>query len=329
MKRPKSITAALADLSEAGTTVDRQEAVDTLRTALGAKSHAIVAQAAELAARLELGELARDLRDAFGRFCGDGMNSDKQCQAKTAVVRALHRLKSDETDVFVEGMGLYWPARPRDGGRDVAASLRTAAAHAYAELGPPAEVDPLVDLLADPVADVRLIAVRALAALGGPHNGSLLRLKVLLGDGDPNVIEECFAVLLDGEKDRYLPFVARYMEDENPRLCVAAALSLGRSRHAKALDLLTSRWRSVGDPEFKRDLLVAVALLRSEPAVTFLLSLLSESTDEAEDAIAALSHLQMLPHVRERVETAVSRSDDGQLRHAFRTYFRQVGSPST
>lgn len=322
MKRSQSITTALADLNKAGASVDRQEAVETLRTALGAKAHALVAQAAELSARLDLGVLLPDLRAAFARFNGDGLNSDKQCQAKTAIVQALHRLKSDETEVFVAGMGLYWPARPREGSRDPAAPLRIAAALAYAELGPPTEVEPLVDLLVDPVPDVRLTAVRALAALGGSHGGVVLRLKILCGDDDANVMEESFAGLLDCDKDRYLPFVARYMESEDPRLCVAAALSLGRSRHVKALDLLTSRWRCVGDTEFKRDLLIAIALLRSEPAITFLLSLLAEDSDTAQDALVALSHLQMLPQVRDRVDAAIDQTGKDQLRVHFRKYFR-------
>ena len=323
MARAKTITAALAELRSASDLADKPEAVRTLRSALSGQTQAIVAQAAELAARWELAALAPELCAAYEHFRGDAMSSDKHCRAKVAIVKALHQLKTHQTDVFVDGMSCYWPGRPWGDNHDEATPLRIASAVAYAELGNSTEVEPLVDLLLDPVSDVRLTAVRALAAVGGAQCGLVLRLKTLVGDANPNVMEECFAGLLDCDKDRYLPFVARYMESGDDGLRVSAALALGRSRHPRALDLLMSRWKRIGDPDFKRDLLIAVALLRSEEAIAALLSVLANEEGGAQDALIALSHLKMLPHVRERVEAAIVRTGDQQLRRAFDVKFKE------
>jgi HEAT repeat protein len=323
MKRPKSITTALAELSKASDAADKREALGTLRTGLESKSQALVVQAAELVARLELNELSADLRAAYDRFSGEGMSADKHCRAKTAIVQALHRLKSDAIAVFLEGMCCYWPERPWGQSRDEAVALRVASAIAYAEMGPQTELDPLVDLLMDPVSDVRMTAVRAIVALGGPRSCLLLRFKTLIGDDDANVIEECFAGLLDCDKERYLPFVAKYLDGGSSRVRVAAALSLGRTRDAKALDYLAARWRRGADRDFQRDLLISVALLRNEPAIAFLLALLDSDANTAHDALLALSHLQVVPQVRERVEAAVKRLGSESLREVFDRHFRQ------
>lgn len=129
------------------------------------------------------------------------MSADKHCRAKTTIVQALHQLRNDHTAVFVDGMRCYWPARPYTDNRDEAAALRIASAIAYAELGSPTELEPLIDLLVDPVSDVHLAAVRALVALGGPHGARVIRLKTVLGDDNPNVMEECFAGLLQAGRE--------------------------------------------------------------------------------------------------------------------------------
>jgi HEAT repeat protein len=321
MTRPRTTAAVLQELADSGEKADPAQAAETLRDALARGTNVVVAQAAELAARLALTRLAPELTAAFDRFCGERMRADKYCRAKVAVVKALRQLGCDDVRPYVFGMTCYWPSRPRPGGNDEAAELRIAAAEAFAELGPASEVEELAGLLADPVANVRLAAVHCVAALGGPSCGPLLRLKTLLGDDDPNVLEACFDELVARDKDRYLPVIASYLAVEHPRVRVSAALALGQSRRPAALELLSAVWRQAGDLEFKRTLLIAIGLLQIEPAIEFLLGRLDGSRVTALDALTALSYCRA-PRVREKVEAEVDKAGDPELRREFDAVFK-------
>ncbi|MBN9520982.1 HEAT repeat domain-containing protein [bacterium] len=318
MARSKSITTTLKELSEAGEQADRGKAVETLRGVLSGSSSPVVAEAAELAGRLGLTQLGADLQAAFQRFLGDGMRADKSCRAKVAIVKALHQLKSERTEPFVVGMTCYWPSRPRRNSRDVATDLRIAAAYAYAELGAASEVEELAGLLADPVDDVRLAAVQSIAALNGAHFGPLLRLKTLLGDENPSVMEACFDALIDRDKVRYLPLIAEHLEADDPRVQMAAAVALGRSRHPSAFDLLAGKWRRTADTDVKAQLLITIALLRSDRGIEFLLSLI-DNPHSAGDALAALKYCHT-QHVREQVKVAVDRTGDSNIIMMYKKY---------
>src|SRR5688500_5751495 len=73
MTRPKATAAALKQLSDEGDSANKDQATETLHTALSSGTSVVVAQAAELAGRVDLPRLARDLCAAFERFSGDGM----------------------------------------------------------------------------------------------------------------------------------------------------------------------------------------------------------------------------------------------------------------
>lgn len=321
MARSKATSVALKELVDAGDQADPVQATEVLRDVLSRGTSATVAEAAELAARLNLVRLASALAAAFERLCGSGMRSDRYCRGKVAVVNALRQLKCTDAKSYRDAMICYWPTRPRHGGHDEAADLRIAAAYAFAELGPSSEVEELAGLLADPVANVRLAAVRCVAALGGLLTGPLLRLKALLGDDDPNVLEACFDELLARDKEQYLPVIAYHLKGDSSRVRASAALALGQSRRPAALDILSSEWLSNGDPELKHSLLLAIGLLNIEPAVEFLLNLLDGGRANASDALAALSYCRA-PGVRERVQAEVEKVDDAHLSREFDRLFK-------
>ncbi|HEX8199209.1 MAG TPA: HEAT repeat domain-containing protein, partial [Isosphaeraceae bacterium] len=96
----------------------------------------------------------------------------------------------------------------------------------------------LVDALADPARDVRIASAAALGAIGTESAGLVLRLKVRLGDKEPDVVSECLGGLLAVDETANLPFVAEYLDPADPPGCEAAAMALGRSRLAGAFEPL-------------------------------------------------------------------------------------------
>jgi len=317
MKGPKGIKTLLDELGATLDRVDTKKAVPTLRNALAAKSAAIVAQGADLAGKLKATDLVGDLCTAFGSFMGAGLATDKHCLAKTAIVKALHQLQSHQPAVFLDGMTCYWPYQPRPGQRDEATPLRIAATIAYAELASRSELDLLVDRLVDPVSDVRQVAVRGLVALGGPTAAMVLRLKVLLGDENPSVMDECFSGLLNCDSGRYLPFVAGFMHAGDDRVRVGAAIALGESGHENAFDLLLACWTASKDQEFRRDLLVAMALLRKDRAWQCLVGLIASGGEDARAALDALATYRTDPQLRRQIEAALAQAGEPELQRVF------------
>lgn len=316
-----TIAIELAKLADNIHEVNRDQAAETLRAALARGTSAAVAQAATLVGRLELTQLDRELCAAFERFTGERMRADKHCLAKLEIVKALHKIGAERAAPYAMGMTCYWPSRPLRNSRDLAAELRIAAAQAYAELGSTFDIDDLASLLGDPVADVRLAAVSCVAALGSDLAGTLLRLKAQWGDDSPSVTGACFEELLARDKERHFPFVAGHLESPEERTRTHAALAIGQSRHPEGLDVLAAAWKRTFDRDFKRELLVSIALLRTDRALEFLLLQLEGPGEPAHDALEALSSCHM-PQVRLRVREVLDRIGDEELLEKFDTLFR-------
>src|SRR5690348_9113514 len=92
-------------------TEDHLEAISRLRQSPGApetctelrkyltnKSNLVVAKAAKLAAEFELHDLGPQLVEAFHRFMKDPVKTDKRCEAKTEIVRALEAWGAAEAE---------------------------------------------------------------------------------------------------------------------------------------------------------------------------------------------------------------------------------------
>ncbi len=77
---------------------------------------------------------------------------------------------------------------------------------------------------------------------------------------------------------------------EDAKTAEVAALALAESRLPEAFDILRSWWEQVKSLELRRTGLLAIAMLRYDDALEFLLSLVAEGKiSDAKDAIAALS----------------------------------------
>jgi len=290
------------------------------------KSNHVVAAAATTVEPLEVGALAPDLVEAFERLMRDPAKLDPGCKATTAIVQALVQLEDAAAKVFFAGIrhvqkeGSYGPPV------DTAAPLRGLCARGLARMGHPDALLECVTLLADPEIAARTGAVRAIADSGRPDGVLLLRLKTLLGDKEIEVTGECFAALLSLDPAGSVEFVAKFLDSRIEGIGEQAALALGESRLAAAFDVLCGAWERGGLAEQRRTLLVAIAMLRIDEALEFLLERLrGESGHVAADALAGLAFYARDEAVLARVEEIIRQRDDGgALEAVFAREFRQV-----
>jgi HEAT repeat protein len=281
-----------------------------LRKGLSDRVSLVAAKAAELASELGSSALAPEMIAAFRRFLADP-SRDKGCLAKIAIVEALTRLEHAEPDVYLEGIRHVQREPVWGGTEDTAAWLRGLSAIGLSGCRHPLLLSHLVDVLADPEKPARIGAVRALGALGGSEPVLLLRLKLLQGDSDVEVLAEGFRAFLSLERpEEAASFAGRFLDSPDESVAEAAALALGESRNPQALAVLKRSWESARGRSFRRVLLVAMALLRSEPATDFLISLLAEESRETQrGALAALGPFLYGDELSARVRAAVE-SDD-------------------
>ena len=323
MKKPDPVEQALDRLSALRKGADAPETVaPEIRKFLGHKLNLIVARAAKVAGELQSAKSIPDLVAAFERLMADPQKLDKGCAALTEIAGALYDLDYIEPEIYLRGIchvqmeGSFGPPV------DVASKLRATCALGLVRTRYPQALDKVVDLLADPEPQARVGAVRALSSNGGEAGALLLRLKVLTGDAEPEVISECFSGLLAAAPERSLPFVAGYAGAENPDIAEASVLALGTSRLPAAFDVLRKQWDRHARGPLKKTLLLAMALTRSEAAIEFLVSLL-EGGDlpAARDTITALAIYRDNDRIRQLIEAAVARRGDKTLAEAFSREF--------
>jgi HEAT repeat protein len=323
MKRPDPTELALDRLSalraQAGAS---STAMQEIKGFLKNRSNLVVARAAKLAGELRMTELVPDLLAAFDRLMKNPAKLDKGCAATAGIVGALYEMDYAEPEIYLAGIhhvqmeGSFGPPV------DVAAKLRGLSALGLARTRFRAALDEIVTLLVDPWPDARVGGVRALVANGGEAGALLLKLKILTGENEPDVLAECFSGLLEVAPERSLPLVAKYIDSEDLAVAEAALLAIGSSHRPEALQVLREKWETRGGSRLRKTLLLAIAMIRSEEAVALLVSLLEVCAAKvANDVLAALAIFRENEKVRRNVEAAVSRRNDRTVSEAFRTHF--------
>ena len=305
----------LAELAARCNEPNSTAAAVALRAALADRSNYVIQKAAQVIGQARLDALTPDLIRAFERLLVEPEKTDPGCLGKTAIVEALVNLEHDDVAFYRRAIK-YRQAEPVWGGKeDSAAHLRAAAAAGLAVCARPLDaLLELADLLMDRARTARAGAAGALAQLSAPEGIALLRLKLLMGDGDPEVLGECSTAILKLAGDAGLPYVLGLLHDDNADVCIQAALALGQSRLPAALQPLRLCWSSEADLSVKEILLSAIALLRQAESTAFLVSLITEAgVETAASAIRALASMRSSPEVRRAVEAAVAARGDPKL----------------
>jgi len=267
-------------------------------------------------------ELAPALEAAFDPFLVDPLKTDKLCRAKLATVEALDKLEHTRADVFQKAAHHVQMEPVWGGSEDTAALLRAAAILALARIDSDDLLPLLVDSLCDPKKEVRIAAAQALGYHGSETASLLLRLKVRTGDGEAEVISECFSGLLACAPKEYLPLVAGHLDPDELPSCEAAILALGRSRLPEAFEALRACWNRQPPVVLRETLLLAMVMLRLPAATEFLLDLVASGAEAS--ALAALSALKIHAHdprLKQRIAEAVMKRNLPAIRARFERDF--------
>jgi hypothetical protein len=291
-----SLEDRLAALNDLRREPDSPAARQELAKCLASKISLLAAKAARIAGECRIEALAPQIVDAFHRFLIKPETTDRRCEAKLALIRALEQIEYPSYEPFLRGvrhvqMEPTWTEPYRI---DTATELRAVSAPGLVRTNYPDVAAELVQLLADAEREARLGAVRAIAYWGTEAGALLLRLKVLTGDQYPEVLGECFGALLHLQPEKSLSFVARYLENPDHAVAEAAALALGESRREAAFEILANHV----DTPIRTAVLLAIALLRNEKAIEYLLSRLPDA-----DVAAALDIYKDDPGMQKRIKT--------------------------
>jgi HEAT repeat protein len=288
--------------------VTHPEAVAGLRKALLDRVNLVVAKAARTAAELQLRELIPELLATFDRLFVDPVERDTQCWAKNAIAKALAELDYRESAPFLRGIRHVQMEAVWGGRQDTAQTLRGICLLALASCNdmPRAQIlRLLVDSMADEAQTVRVEAVRAVAEMDGEEAALVLRLKARVGDREAPVIGQVFDSLLRLERDAALPLVAEFLGGADD-VREEAALALGSSRMAGAVEILLNALPRARDPYFRKTVLRALSASRQEKAMEFLLGLVREGIRADMDAaLEALELHRDSAEIRAAVEAAV------------------------
>ena len=322
MRKVDPVEQALDRLSALRHEAPGSAVTQELKGFLKSRSNLVVAKAAKIAGETHATDLVPELVAAFHRLMANPEKLDKSCAATTEIAGALYELDYTEPEIYLLGIhhvqmeGSFGPPV------DAAAKLRGVSALGLARTRHPQALEEIVTLLVDAWQPARIGAVRALASNGGHAGALLLRLKLLTGEQEPDVLAECFSGLLASTGENGLPLAAGYIDSPDLAVAEAALLAIGSSRLPGALALLKEKSLRTAAGPMRKIILLAIAMLRSDEAIGFLLACLADgSAQTAKDALMALAIFRTNEKVRAQVETVVARMDDSTVTDVFRQEF--------
>ena len=276
--------AALESLREA----PPSETEAPLRKALASRNNFLVAKAAKLAVLHEHASLTDALAEAFPRFLGPtAPKADPQCWAKNAIAQALAHFEYQDSALFLSGMHHLQPEPVWGGSEDTAGTLRGLCALALVqcrELNSHRVLLHLVPLFAHKQTSVQVNAARAVEQIGTDSAALLLRLRAELASAGPEVLGACYVGVLHLEGSGAIPWAAKFLALEDDP-ATEAAFAIADTRSEAAATLLIATHKRARDPDFRGNLLTALALTRQEAALDYLFTLIADGSKPAREAI--------------------------------------------
>jgi HEAT repeat protein len=286
---------------------------------LGSRANIVVAKAAEVAGALRLVDLAPAMETACNHFFDA---EDKGCLAKTAIATVLNQLSAGSELLFLRGVRHVQMEAGWGAAVDVAGELRAVSGLALAALGSRTALIELSDLLMDSLPGCRSAAAHGIAHVGHESGALPLRVKLLAGDKEIEVIEECLAALAIVTPKPAVGFIERMLEHEDEQVKAAAAIALGSTRTPEGLAVLLNRWERDITPASRNRLLPGIAVARLPQALDFLMDLIEAGNRAtAVQAITALAHYRHDAQVKKRIAEAVENRQDANLQQQLNAIF--------
>jgi HEAT repeat protein len=319
--KSRKLEEILATLPQVRNDPASETSIATLQQILKGRYSVAIAQAAKIVREASLIQLIPDLLTAFDRMMVKPVETDPGCLAKKELAETLYRLEYSEESLFLQGIR-HVQMEPIWGGKeDKATTLRGVCALGLVRMNYAQVMVELGDLLADPEVEARIAAARAISYTGNPAGIPLLRLRVKVGD-QPAVLIECLIALLKLAPAETIPLAKSFLYphkgspdlNKDVETIEAAVLALGESRLPEAFEILRDWWQQNHEPELRRSGLLAIAMLRNDEALNFLLSVVAEgSNPDAKAAIAALSIYRQDNSLWQRVYHTVENRGDQDL----------------
>jgi len=300
-----------------------QDAIPDLRTALRSKRIGEVIQAADLVRRGEHRELAPDLIEAYQRLAANPAKLDPSCSGMEAIVRALDAFEEPAREVYAHAVKHVQMSPLLDDEMqqiDLAAGMRRQAILAMVRSGDPRALEAATDLLADPKTVARAGAANALRVIGSEAAVLLLRHCVKRGERKTEVLAECFAAMLDYSASN-LDLVTGYALGDDEVIASIAALAIADARPAGALDVLRDAFAAHRNPDLRDVLLSAIAGLRTDEAVAFLIEMVGRDSVTAISALTALHPYGADSSVVTRIEAEAKANKRPEVLATFRRIF--------
>ncbi|MEM6838988.1 MAG: HEAT repeat domain-containing protein [Cyanobacteria bacterium P01_C01_bin.120] len=296
MPKSQKLAALTAKLNEIKAEPTSELGLATLQEAIASRHSVAIAQAADLVAKFEISAFVSPLTERFHWLMSKAADRDPGCRAKAAIADCLYRLASQNEAVFLSGVRHVQQELVWGGKVDTAPKLRGLCALGLVRLNYVDVMIELADLLADAESEARIGAARAIAYSGQAAGIGLLRLRIKVGD-TPTVLGECVAALLQLSLPYGLPLAAACLKagrrESDAREAIetaeVVALVLGESRLPEALPLLQDWWQHTTHAELRQTGLLAIAMLRRDAAIQWLLQLLTDASPK--DAAGALEAL--------------------------------------
>ncbi|HWE95947.1 MAG TPA: HEAT repeat domain-containing protein [Tepidisphaeraceae bacterium] len=320
MPKSQSIESALSKLTTLRAAPNSPEAKAELAKALDGKSNLLAERAAKIVGEFKLADLVPNLARAFDRFMGS--TGDKGCVAKAAIANALYEIGAETPEVFLTGVRHMQREAAWGGSVDVAAELRGVCALGLVRIAHREAMLHLTDLLTDTEPQARIMAARALAYSSRDEGALLLRLKLRLGDKEPEVICESLTALMKLSPQKQIPFVAEFLENPDEGIRESAALALGESRRREAFEALREQVEHHKNPEHRRPMLLAIAVTRLPEAMAYLLSQVAQA--DVGTGLYTLEALRIYRHdetLRTSIHNTIEKRGDSTLRNQFKALF--------
>jgi HEAT repeat protein len=246
------------------------------------------------------------LAAAFERFLVDGAKKDPSCHAKLACLEALDFADHADAGPFLTAARTLQLEKAWGPPVDTAAPVRARGIFGLARIGHADFLLIAARLLGDKEPPVRQAAAEALGHRGDAAGAALALFKLRLGDEDPLVVLAAMGALLALAPGEGLDELRARLDGPEREL---AAVALGQSRDARALELLLESLEGCARTAERVPLLRGIGMHRSDRALDALLSVIAERNEaDARAAVEALAVRRFEPQVATKVRAAAKKS---------------------